>query len=308
MLTVVAGGTGLVGSAIKNEFEKSGITVQSISRKELDLLDRHKTFEYMLDLRPEIVIDAAAIVGGINANMTRPVQFLSQNLRIQTNLMDAAHEAGVDRLVFIGSSCIYPRNTSQPIKEESLLTGILEPTNSAYAIAKISGIELIRAYRSQFGHKWISVMPTNMYGPGDNFSITDGHVLPALIHKFVVAVERQDDSIILWGDGSPKREFLHVRDFARALKVILEKYDSDLHINVGTGSEISVLDLAMLIGEEVDFQGRIIWDSRMPNGMPRKLLNVEKLFGLGWTPKVDLREGIHETIDWFRTNREKVRI
>lgn len=307
-MTLVAGGTGLVGSAIKNEFEKNGHTVQSISRKEIDLLDRQKTFEYMLDLKPEIVIDSAAIVGGINANMTRPVEFLSQNLRIQTNLMDAAHAAGVRRFVFIGSSCIYPRNASQPIQEESLLTGILEPTNSAYAIAKISGIELIRSYRSQFGHKWISVMPTNMYGPGDNFSITDGHVLPALIHKFVVAVERQDDSIDLWGDGSPKREFLHVGDFASALNVILEKYDSDLHINVGTGLEISVRDLAKIIGEEVDFRGRIRWDSRMPNGMPRKLLNVERLFGLGWSPKIGLQEGIRDTVAWFRANREKVRV
>lgn len=307
-MTLVAGGTGLVGSAIKNEFEKNGHTVQSISRKEIDLLDRQKTFEYMLDLKPEIVIDSAAIVGGINANMTRPVEFLSQNLRIQTNLMDAAHAAGVRRFVFIGSSCIYPRNASQPIQEESLLTGILEPTNSAYAIAKISGIELIRSYRSQFGHKWISVMPTNMYGPGDNFSITDGHVLPALIHKFVVAVERQDDSIDLWGDGSPKREFLHVGDFASALNVILEKYDSDLHINVGTGLEISVRDLAKIIGEEVDFRGIIRWDSRMPNGMPRKLLNVERLFGLGWSPKIGLQEGIRDTVAWFRANREKVRV
>jgi GDP-L-fucose synthase len=308
VVTLVAGGTGLVGSAIKNEFEKNGHTVQSISRKEIDLLDRQKTFEYMLDLKPEIVIDSAAIVGGINANMTRPVEFLSQNLRIQTNLMDAAHAAGVRRFVFIGSSCIYPRNASQPIQEESLLTGILEPTNSAYAIAKISGIELIRSYRSQFGHKWISVMPTNMYGPGDNFSITDGHVLPALIHKFVVAVERQDDSIDLWGDGSPKREFLHVGDFASALNVILEKYDSDLHINVGTGLEISVRDLAKIIGEEVDFRGIIRWDSRMPNGMPRKLLNVERLFGLGWSPKIGLQEGIRDTVAWFRANREKVRV
>ena len=234
MTYVVAGHTGLVGSAIYETLQARGESVVGINSSVVDLLDRKATFEFLADTKPEVVIDAAAIVGGIGANNSLPVDFLSKNLQIQNNLMDGSHTARVERFVFLGSSCIYPRECPQPIKEDYLLTGPLEQTNSAYAIAKIAGIELIRSYRKQFGYKWISLMPTNMYGPKDNFNLQTSHVLPALINRFVTAAQEGKSSVTLWGTGSPRREFLHSQDLADATLLALEKYDSDQHLNIGT--------------------------------------------------------------------------
>jgi GDP-L-fucose synthase len=221
--------------------------------------------------------------------------------------MDGSHQAKVERFVFLGSSCIYPRECPQPIKEEYLMTGPLEPTNSAYAIAKIAGIEMIKSYRKQFNHKWISVMPTNMYGPNDNFSKDQGHVLPALINRFVNAVESGAESLTLWGSGSPMREFLHSRDLAGAVVFLLERYDDDLHINVGSGQDLQISELAKLIGEEVGFKGAIEWDRSRPDGTPRKILDSSRIRNLGWGPKISLEDGIRETIDWFMENKSRVR-
>ncbi len=258
-------------------------------------------------MKPDVVIDAAAIVGGIGANNVFPVDFLSKNLQIQNNLMDASHAAKVARFVFLGSSCIYPRECPQPIKEEYLLTGPLEKTNSAYAIAKIAGIELIRSYRKQFGHRWISLMPTNMYGPKDNFELENSHVLPALINRFVSATENKDRSVTLWGTGGPMREFLHSRDLAQAVLLSLDKYDEDSHLNVGTGEDLTIKELAAKIAKESGFEGEICWDSSKPDGTPRKVLDITRLKSLGWKPKITLEEGIRETIKWFKGNRDKVR-
>ena len=240
MTILVAGGSGLVGSAIIRELERVNKKVIGISSKDLNLLDRTRTFSYIKDLQPIAIIDAAAKVGGVGSNNAYPVEFLSQNLQIQSNLMDAAHEASVEKFVFLGSSCIYPRNCAQPIKEDYLLTGELEQTNSAYAIAKIAGIELIKSYRKEFGRTWISAMPTNLYGPNDNFDLDNSHVLPALIRKFVEAKQNNFSEVAMWGSGTPLREFLHVDDLAKAVLVCLEKYDDSQQINIGSGDEISI--------------------------------------------------------------------
>ena len=300
MKILVAGSTGLVGSAILDKFKKDGHNVVGINSKVVDLLDREATFSYLKDLKPDVIVDAAAKVGGIGANNKYPVEFLSENLRIQNNLMDAAHEAKVERFIFLGSSCIYPKNAQQPIKEEYLLTGPLEETNSAYAIAKIAGIEAIKSFRRQYGHKWISLMPTNMYGPGDNFDQETGHVLPALINKFVTAKESGIPSVTLWGTGSPKREFLFSSDLADAVSIALEKYDDDLHLNVGTGEDLTIKELADLISREVGYIGEIIWDHSKPDGTPRKVLDVSRMKNLGWKPKVELKVGIRKTIEFFK--------
>jgi len=302
MSIVVAGYTGLVGSAIFHLLKSKGEIVVGVNSSVVDLTDRKKTFDFLNDLKPEIVIDAAAFVGGIVANDTFPVDFLSKNLQIQNNLMDASHAAGVNRFVFLGSSCIYPRDSHQPIKEEYLMSGKLESTNSAYAIAKIAGIELVNSYRKQFGKAWISLMPTNIYGPNDNFDLESSHVLPALIHRFVSARRKNVDSVTLWGTGSARREFLHTSDLARAVVVCLEKYNSDLHLNIGTGEDLTIKELASLISSQVGFSGRIEWDSSKPDGTPRKVLDVSRLKKLGWSPKVSLEKGIHETIQWFEAN------
>lgn len=307
MTILVAGSTGLVGSAILKKFEDDGESVVGIDSKIVDLLDRDATFDYVIGLKPEVIIDAAAKVGGIGANNRNPVEFLSQNLRIQSNLIDAAHEAKVKRFIFLGSSCIYPKNAPQPLKEEYLLTGPLEETNSAYAIAKIAGIEAIKSYRKQFGHPWISLMPTNMYGPRDNFDTETGHVLPALINKFVTAKEQGISSVKLWGSGTPRREFLFSSDLASAVSVALEKYDGDLHLNVGTGEDISIRELAKLIASEVGFLGDIHWDSSKPDGTPRKVLDIEKISDLGWKPEIDLASGIRITIEDFKNSKGRVR-
>ena len=299
MTILVAGGSGLVGSAIVSEFKRLNRDVIGISSKDVNLLDRNKTFEYINDLKPTAIIDSAAKVGGIGGNNSFPVEFLSQNLQIQTNLMDAAHAAKVDKFVFLGSSCIYPKVCPQPIKEEYLLTGELEQTNSAYAIAKISGIELIRSYRKEYGHRWISLMPTNLYGPNDNFDLENGHVLPVLIRKFVEAQQTNAEEVIAWGTGTPLREFLHVEDLARAVLLCLDKYDDSQHINVGTAEEISVKNLAEKIANKVGFKGKIVWNKNKPDGTLRKVLDNRKILDLGWKPLISLDEGITKTIEWY---------
>ena len=303
MTILVAGATGLVGSAIVRELEKTNRPNKGISSKDVDLLDRAATFKFLKDFKPSVVIDAAARVGGIGANNSHPVDFLTRNIQIQSNLMDAAHEAGVKNFVFLGSSCIYPRNCAQPIKEEYIMTGELEQTNSAYAIAKIAGLELIKSYRKQYGHKWISVMPTNLYGPNDNFDLENSHVFPALIRKFVEGKRGKQNSVTLWGSGSPKREFLHVDDLAKAILVCLEKYDSDQHINIGTGEDLSIKDLAVKVAEAAGFEGEIIWDASKPDGTPRKVLDVSKIINLGWKPSITLDQGISQTVQWYQENK-----
>jgi GDP-L-fucose synthase len=297
----VAGHRGLVGSAIVRAIEASGKhSWIGKTHSELDLLDRKAVFDYVASEKPDAVVIAAAKVGGIHANNTFPVQFLTENLQIETNLMDAAHAAGIPRLFFLGSSCVYPKLAQQPIKEEYLLTGELEKTNEAYALAKISGLKLVQAYRSQYGHKWISAMPTNMYGPGDNFDLENSHVLPALIRKFHDAKTRRDDKVTLWGSGSPLREFLHADDLASACLFLLENYDDEIAINVGTGFDISIKELSGLIKGIVGFDGAIEWDSTKPDGTPRKLLDVSRITALGWKPTISLEEGIRSTYEWYK--------
>jgi GDP-L-fucose synthase len=303
MTVLIAGASGLVGSALVSEFTKnSNEKVVGISSKDLNLLNRSDTFSYFKNLKPRLVIDAAAKVGGIGANNSYPVQFLSENIQIQTNLIDASHHASVEKVIFLGSSCIYPRNCDQPIKESYILTGPLEPTNSAYAIAKISGLELIRSYRKQFNHKWITVMPTNLYGPNDNFDLQSSHVLPALIRKFIEATNQKMSELTLWGTGTATREFLYVEDLAKAIRFCSENYDSDEHINIGTGIGITIKQLAQKIAELSNFNGQINWDSTKPDGMPVKVLDITKITNLGWAPTVSLDTGILKTIAWYREN------
>ena len=303
MTILVAGGSGLVGSAIVRELERVNKKVIGISSKDLNLLDRTKSFSFIKELKPKVIIDAAAKVGGVGSNNAYPVEFLSQNIQIQTNLMDAAHEAKVEKFLFLGSSCIYPRNCAQPIKEEYLLTGELEETNSAYAVAKIAGIELIKSYRKEYGYSWISAMPTNLYGPYDNFDLENSHVLPALIRKFVEAKRNNSAEVVLWGSGSPLREFLHVDDLAKAVLVCLEKHDSSTQINIGSGVEVSIKDLATKIAKQSGFSGKTIWDGNRPDGTPRKVLDVTKITELGWKPKISLDEGITTTVEWYQENK-----
>jgi len=300
----VAGHRGLVGSAIVRAIEAEGNhTWIGKSRSELDLLNRNAVFEFVAKEKPDAIVIAAAKVGGIHANDTYPVQFLSENLQIETNLMDAAQAAGIPRLLFLGSSCVYPKLAQQPIKEEYLLTGELEKTNEAYALAKISGLKLVQAYRKQYGHKWISAMPTNMYGPGDNFDLENSHVLPALIRKFHDAKVQGKASVTLWGTGSPKREFLHSDDLGRACVFLIENYDDEVAINVGVGEDVSIKELAELIQGIVGFEGAIEWDSSKPDGTPRKLLDVSRLQALGWKPTIALEQGIKSTYEWFVANQ-----
>lgn len=302
MSVLVAGGTGLVGSAIVRELQSRNVDVLVVNSKVVDLLDRKATFAYIADHKPETIIDAAAMVGGIGANNSYPVDFLSNNVQIQTNLMDAAHAAKVPGFLFLGSSCIYPRDCAQPIKEEYLLTGPLELTNSAYAVAKIAGIELIKSYRKQYGYKWISAMPTNLYGPNDNFDLENSHVFPALIRKFSEAAQ-SGDAVQLWGTGSPKREFLHVDDLAKAVAVLLEKYNSDSHINIGSGEDVTIKDLATSIAMATGFTGEIKWDVTKPDGTPRKVMDVSRIKALGWKPEISLQDGIAQTVEWYQANK-----
>jgi GDP-L-fucose synthase len=300
MTIVVAGATGLAGSAIVRAFENAGKEVVGINRSVVDLLDLSATKKFLKVVAPSMVIDAAARVGGIGANNAFPVEFLTDNIRIQSNLMDAAHEAKVGRFIFLGSSCIYPRDCAQPIKEEYLMTGPLETTNSAYAIAKIAGIELINSYRKEYGHKWISLMPTNLYGPNDNFELQGSHVLPAFIRRFVEATEKNAPTETLWGTGAPKREFLHVDDLANAVLIASEKYDSSMHLNIGSGQDLSIKELAELVADIAGYKGEIKWDSSKPDGTPRKVLDVTKAKSLGWSPAISLRDGIASAMNWYK--------
>ena len=300
MTVVIAGSTGLVGSALTEAFKAAGHKVVGFNRSVVDLLDLEATKKIIQEIKPNLVIDAAAKVGGIGANSMLPVEFLSDNLRIQSNLMEAAHAALVEKFVFLGSSCIYPRDCPQPIKEEYLMTGPLEATNSAYAIAKIAGIELINSYRKEYGAKWISLMPTNLYGPRDNFDLQGSHVLPALIRRFVEAVENESTKVVLWGSGSPKREFLHVNDLAQAVLKASKNYDSSMHLNIGTGSDLTIKDLAGKVAAAAGFTGEIEWDASKPDGTPQKVLDVSIIKALGWEPTIRLEEGIASTITWYK--------
>lgn len=296
----VAGHRGLVGSAIVRALETAGAgEIVFWTSSELDLRDRESVIDAVTDAKPDVVIDAAAKVGGILANSTQPVDFLRDNSLIQINVLGAAHKADVDRLLFLGSSCIYPRLATQPIRETSLMTGPLEPTNQAYAMAKISGIFFIEAYRRQYGRHWISAMPTNLYGPGDNFDLESSHVPAAFIRRFHEAKVNEYPKVTMWGSGSPRREFLHVDDLARACLVLLDQYDDSETVNIGCGTDISIREFAESVGNVVGYEGVIEWDESKPDGMPRKLLDTSRINELGWSPTIDLQDGINSTYAWY---------
>jgi len=304
----VAGHRGLVGSAIVRKLEVDGFTdILGRTSADLDLRDRDEVFNFMLAARPRYVVLAAAKVGGIMANSTYPVDFLSDNVRIQVNVLDAAREAGVERLLFLGSSCIYPKLAKQPISEDSLLTGPLEPTNDAYAIAKIAGILHVQAMRRQYGLPWISAMPTNLYGPNDNFSPTSSHVLPALIRRYDEAVTSGLESVTNWGTGSPRRELMHADDMADACIHLMEHYDGPQQVNVGTGTDSTIREIAESVASAVGYSGETTWDASKPDGTPQKLLDVSKLAALGWRSRITLDEGIERTIAWYRSNAADLR-
>ena len=297
----IAGHRGMVGSAIWREAERKGFTnLVGKASRELDLTDRTKVFQFFAQERPAYVVLAAAKVGGILANDTFPVDFLSENLQIQVNVMDAALEHGVERLLFMGSSCIYPKFAPQPITEDSLMTGHLESTNDAYAIAKIAGIKHVQAVRKQHKLNWISAMPTNLYGPGDNYSERGSHVLPALISRFEAARLSGAASVLNWGSGSPLREFLYVDDLAEASLFLLENYDGDEQVNVGVGQDLSIKDLAEIVADVVGYKGEINWDTTKPDGTPRKLLDVSRIEEMGWKAKTNLQEGIRLAVADYR--------
>ncbi|WP_335982804.1 GDP-L-fucose synthase family protein [Streptomyces sp. CA2R106] len=297
----VAGHRGLVGSAIARRLTADGHRVLTRTRAELDLRDAAATAAYLHGTRPDAVVLAAARVGGIMANATHPVQFLEDNLAIQLSVIAGAHQAGVARLLFLGSSCIYPRLAEQPIREEALLTGPLEPTNEAYALAKIAGIVQVRSYRRQYGAGFVSAMPTNLYGPGDNFDLATSHVLPALIRRFHEAAQGGLPEVVLWGSGTPRREFLHVDDLASACALLLRHYDADEPVNVGCGTDLTIRELAETVRDVVGYRGAIGWDTGKPDGTPRKLLDVTRLHALGWRPRIALRDGIAAVYDHWRT-------
>ena len=298
----VAGHRGMVGSAVWRALEAAGYSdLVGWSSSEVDLTNRDAAMDAVGSARPDVVVVAAAKVGGIMANATYPVEFLTDNLRIQTNLFEAAHAADVDRLLFLGSSCIYPRMAPQPIPESALLTGPLESTNDAYAIAKIAGIIGVQSYRHEYGRHWISAMPTNLYGPGDTFDLETAHVLPALIRRFHEASLAGAPSVTLWGTGSPRREFLHVDDLAAACLRLLDVYDEDEHINVGVGDDVTIAELAALVADVVGYSGEVEWDAAKPDGTPRKLLDVSRISALGWEPQIGLAEGIGSTYEMYRS-------
>lgn len=299
--TYVAGHRGLVGSAILRRLEAEGFeNLLTRTRSELDLSDPRMVDAFFAAERPEYVFLAAAKVGGILANMTFPADFLRENLAIELNVIEAARRHGAKKLLFLGSSCIYPKFAPQPMKEEHLLTGELEPTNEPYAIAKIAGIKLCEAYRRQHGKDFISAMPTNLYGPGDNFDLKNSHVLPALIRKFHEAKERGESEVVVWGTGRPRREFLHVDDLADACLFLMDNYSGEEAVNVGVGEDVSIEELASLVRKIVGYEGRIVHDTTKPDGTPRKLLDVSKLAGLGWQARIPLEKGIRQTYVWFR--------
>lgn len=304
----VAGRGGLAGSAISRKLHEKGYRrVRSTSRAELDLMDRAAVERYFVRHKPEYVFLAAAKVGGIQANSQYPAEFLFQNLTIQNSVIDGAFRHGVKKLAFLGSSCIYPRLAGQPIREESLLTGSLEPTNEWYAIAKIAGLKMCQAYARQYGWNAICLMPANLYGPGDNFSANDSHVLPALIRRFHEARESGAESVTVWGTGTVRREFLHVDDLASAAVFLMEHYHSAEPVNVGTGSDITIAELAVLVASIMGYQGKILYDPAKPDGVPRKLLDVSRLHQLGWRHRIPLEEGVRQTCEWFVKHREEAR-
>jgi len=312
----VTGHRGMAGSAISRKLEQAGVELVTRSRQDLDLTDRSAVRSFLQDTRPDVAIVAAARVGGIAANSNFPAEFIHENLAIECNLIDESFRAGIRRLLFLGSSCIYPKHAPQPIPESSLMTGPLEPTNEPYAIAKIAGIKLCESYNRQHGTDYRSVMPTNLYGPGDYFHPENSHVLPALIMRFHEAASRGDPEVTVWGSGSPRREFLHVDDMADAAIFVLnmdeQQYKDSTqpmlsHINVGYGDDVSISELAAIIAEITGFGGRIAFDASKPDGTPRKLLDVSLLSSLGWTAQIRLRDGIRQTYDWFRANFEQLR-
>ena len=304
----VAGHRGMVGSAIHRQLLEDGFyQVIGHSRGELDLLDRRAVREFFAQTRPSVVIDAAAKVGGILANNEQPVEFLLQNLTIQNNLIEAAADFGARKLLFLGSSCIYPKMAPQPIAEDSLLTGPLEPTNDAYALAKIAGIKLCQSYARQYGKNFISAMPTNLYGPHDNYDLRNSHVLPALIRKVHEAKQAGLGSITVWGSGQPHREFLHTDDLAKACLFLLDHYDQPDLINIGCGEDVTIRELAETVCDVLGFQGTLEFDASKPDGTPRKLLDIQKIKSLGWTPKIPLREGIADPYRWFVENQSIAR-
>jgi GDP-L-fucose synthase len=307
-VTYVAGHRGLAGSAIWRRLRTDGFTgLVGRASAELDLRDRADTFAFFRAVRPRCVVLAAARVGGILANASRPVDFLSDNLRIQTNVLDAALDVRVPRLFFLGSSCVYPKHAGQPIVEDALLTGPLEPTNEAYAIAKIAGLLQVQAVRRQYGLSWISAMPTNLYGPGDNFDPDSGHVLPALLARAHAARESSAPALAVWGSGRPRREFLHSDDLGRACLVLLDRYDDDAPINVGTGVDVAIRDLAEIVAGVVGYSGELAFDATKPDGTPRKVLDVSRQTALGFRPVVGLAAGIRSTYDWYRTSTQSAR-
>jgi GDP-L-fucose synthase len=303
-LIFVAGHRGLAGSAIARELLANGYArILTRTRAEVDLRQRDAVFRFFEQEHPQVVVVAAAKVGGIKANNDYPVEFLLENLKIQNNLIEASAEFGVEKLLFLGSSCIYPKFAAQPIAEDSLLTGALEVTNETYAIAKIAGIKLCQAYAREYGRNFICAMPTNLYGPGDNFDLNNSHVLPALMRKVHEAKLRRDGSVTVWGTGTPRREFLHVDDLAGACRFLLENYDSPEIINIGYGEDVTIRELAETICEILDFRGELVFDSDKPDGTPRKLMDSTKLMGLGWKPGISLRAGIKQTYDWYLTEK-----
>ncbi len=298
----VAGHRGMVGSAIVRRLAREDCTIQTAVRQELDLLRQEPVERWMEAHHPDAVFVAAATVGGILANSTYPARFIYENLAIETNIVHSAYKTGVSKLVFLGSSCIYPKFAAQPIAEDALLTGPLEPTNEWYAIAKIAGIKLCEAYHKHYGCVFVSAMPTNLYGPGDNYDLRSSHVIPALIRKFHEAKAEGRNEAVLWGTGSPRREFLHVDDCADALVHILKHYSEAQHINVGCGEDLTILELAHLVARVVGFEGKIVQDTSKPDGTPRKLMDGSKLKALGWHPRIALEEGIRSAYDWFIEN------
>ena len=304
----IAGHRGLVGSAIWRNLEAHGFSnLIGKASTELDLKDRAAVFQFFAETKPRYVVLAAAKVGGILANSSYPVDFLTDNLQIQVNVLDAALKHGVERLLFLGSSCIYPKFAPQPITEDSLLTGHLEETNEAYAIAKIAGIMHVQAIRRQHGLAWISAMPTNLYGPGDNFSPTGSHVLPALIRRYDEAARSGAEVVTNWGTGAPRREFLHVDDMAAACLYLMEHYDGPEQVNVGTGIDVTIREVAETIATVVGYTGQTEWDTSKPDGTPQKLLDVTKLASVGWSAEIGLHEGLQSTVEWYRSHLDGVR-
>lgn len=301
----IAGHRGLVGSALVRNLESKGFTnIIKRTSKELDLRNQQAVQEFFKQERPEYVILAAAKVGGIHANNTYPAEFIYDNLMIQNNVIKAAHDFKVKKLLFLGSTCIYPKLAPQPIKEEYLLTGALEETNEAYAVAKIAGLEMCKFFKRQYGDNFISCMPTNLYGPNDNFDLQSSHVLPALIRKFHEAKVNHQPTVEVWGTGTPLREFIYVDDMADACIFLMENYDGEQHVNIGTGEEVSIRQLAETVKEVVGFEGELIFNTNMPDGTPRKLTTVDKLHALGWKHKVSLKDGVQLAYDWYLQNNE----